>query len=125
MATTWKFEVYLCQSLSVWVKRSAFAIGFLVIWFVVEKIIYGLLKWNWFKGTDVADNVTQFFPLEAMGNLIVEPISRLGAIQSAANQLGESFNKSYEVPFTALIIVLVWTALFVHQRVHRYLCRCN
>ena len=103
-----------CLFLGVLVKRSAFALGFLIIWYIAEKIIYGLLKWEFFKDTNVADNVTQFFPLEAMSNLIKEPISRLGAVQSAANQLGDSFTKSYDVEGSAIAIVLVWTFLFIY-----------
>ncbi|RMA58552.1 ABC transporter permease [Ulvibacter antarcticus] len=103
-----------CLFLGVLVKRSAFALGFLIIWFIFEKIVYGLLKWELFKGTNIADNLTQFFPLEAMSNLIKEPFSRLGAVQSAANQLGEGFTKSYDVEWHTILITLVWTALFVY-----------
>ena len=103
-----------CLFLGVLVKRSAFALGFLIIWAIAEKILFGLLKWKFFKGTDVAENVMQFFPLESMSNLITEPFSRLGAVQSAASQLGEEFTKSYDVPVVGLVIALVWTFLFIY-----------
>lgn len=103
-----------CLFLGVLVKRSAFALGFLFIWFVVEKIAYGLMKWEFFENTDIAANVAQFFPLEAMSNLIIEPFSRLGAVQSAANQLGDAFTKSYDVEWYTILINLVWTALFIY-----------
>ncbi|MGB0787971.1 MAG: ABC transporter permease [Marinirhabdus sp.] len=103
-----------CMFLGVLVKRSAFAIGFLVIWWIIESIVYGLLKWKFFKGTDTAELVAQFFPLESMANLIKEPFTRLGAVQSAANQLGENLSKNYEVQWLTVGIVLVWTALFVY-----------
>jgi ABC-type transport system involved in multi-copper enzyme maturation permease subunit len=103
-----------CLFLGVLVKRSAFALGFLVIWYILEKIAYGVMKWNFFKGTDVAEQVSQFFPLEAMANLIKEPFTRLGAVQSAANQLGEEFTKDYGVKWYNLLIVIAWTALFVY-----------
>lgn len=103
-----------CMFLGVWVKRSAFAIGFLVVWWIVESIIYGLLKWQFFKGTDIAENISQFFPLAAMSNLIKEPFTRLGGVQSAANQLGEEFTKNYDVGVVPIIIVCVWTFLFVY-----------
>jgi ABC-type transport system involved in multi-copper enzyme maturation permease subunit len=103
-----------CLFLGILVKRSAFAIGFLVIWWIVESIAYGILKWRLFKDTDIAENISQFFPLSSMGNLIKEPFSRLGAVQSAATQLGESFTKSYAVQWTDAIIVIAWTALFVY-----------
>ncbi len=103
-----------CLFLGVLVKRSAFALGFLLIWFIVEKISFGLLKWQFFKDTNIAENVSQFFPLESMSNLIKEPFTRLGAVQSAASQLGEAFDKDYSVQFLNIVIVLVWTFLFIY-----------
>lgn len=103
-----------CLFLGVLVKRSAFALGFLAIWSIAEGIIYGLLKWKLFKDTDIADTISQFFPLSSMSNLIKEPFSRLGAVQSAASQLGEAFDKDYSVQPLNVIIVLVWTALFIY-----------
>ena len=49
-----------------------------------------------------------------MSDLIKEPFSRLGAVQSAANQLGEEFTKTYEVGFMPILIVSIWTLLFVY-----------
>ncbi|MAP79574.1 MAG: ABC transporter permease [Aequorivita sp.] len=103
-----------CLFLGVFVKRSAFALGFLIVWQIIEWLLYGLMKWQLFKDTQIADKVSIFFPLNAMANLIKEPLSRLGAIQSAANQLGENFNKDYGVGFFNVLIVLVWTALFIY-----------
>lgn len=103
-----------CLFLGILVKRSAFALGFLLIWSIMEGIIYGFLKWEMFKNTDLADNIIQLFPLASMSNLIKEPFSRLGAVQSAANQLGEAFDKDYSVQFMTVLIVLTWTCLFVY-----------
>ncbi|PKP26168.1 MAG: ABC transporter permease [Bacteroidetes bacterium HGW-Bacteroidetes-2] len=103
-----------CLFLGILVKRSAFALGFLLIWFIFENIIIGLLKWKFFKDADVATTVGQFFPLEAMSNLIKEPFSRLGAVKSAASQLGEGFDKIYDVQWHNVLIVLLWTAIFIY-----------
>jgi ABC-2 type transport system permease protein len=103
-----------CLFLGVLVKRSAFAIGFLVIWWIVEVILFLLMKFQFFKDTDIAENISQFFPLSAMSNLIVEPFTRLGAVQSAASQLGEELTKSYDVQILDLGIVIAWTALFIY-----------
>ena len=103
-----------CLFLGVLVKRSAFALGFLLIWSISEGIIYAILKWKLFKDTDIAESVLQFFPMASMSNLIKEPFSRLGAVQSAASQLGESFDKDYSVQPLTILIVLVWTFLFVY-----------
>ena len=103
-----------CLFLGVLVKRSAFALGFLLIWSIAEGIIYSLFKWKIFKDTDIAESIMQFFPLAAMSNLIKEPFSRLGVVQSAANQLGEAFEKDYSVQPLTILIVLAWTFLFVY-----------
>ncbi len=103
-----------CLFLGVLVKRSAFALGFLLIWSIAEGIIYSILKWKMFKDTDIAESIMQFFPLASMSNLIKEPFSRLGAVQSAANQLGEAFDKDYSVQPLTILIVLIWTFLFIY-----------
>lgn len=102
-----------CLFLGILVKRSAFALGFLLIWYIFENIVFGVLKWLLFRGTDVADKVIAFFPLESMSNLIVEPLSRLGAIKTAASQLGEGFTKNYAVQWETILIVLAWTIIFI------------
>lgn len=103
-----------CLFLGILVKRSAFALGFLLIWTIIENVVYGLLKWEFFKGTDVAEKVTQFFPLESMQNLIIEPFTRFGAVQSAASQLGEEFTKDYAVTPLNLLIASIWAFLFIY-----------
>ena len=103
-----------CLFLGILVKRSAFALGFLLIWSIMEGIIYSFLKWEMFRNSDLEDNIIQLFPLASMSNLIKEPFSRLGAVQSAANQLGEAFDKDYSVQFMTVLIVLTWTCLFVY-----------
>ena len=103
-----------CLFLGILVKRSAFALGFLLIWSIVEGIVYGFLKWEMFRNSDLADNIMELFPLASMSNLIKEPFSRLGAVQSAASQLGEAFDKDYSVQFLTVLIVLIWTCLFIY-----------
>ena len=103
-----------CLFLGVLVKRSAFALGFLLIWGIAEGIIYAIMKWKIFKDTDIAESISQFFPLASMSNLIKEPFSRLGAVQSAASQLGEAFDKDYSVQPLSIFIVLIWTFFFIY-----------
>lgn len=104
-----------CMFLGILVKRSAFALGFLIVWFILEKILYAFLNFRVFKGTDTADHIMQFFPLESMSNLIIEPFSRLNAIQTAANQLGTEIGKDYGVHWYQLLIVIAWTGIFVYS----------
>ena len=103
-----------CMFLGVLVKRSAFALGFLFIWWIFESIIYGLLQWKFFKGTDIASNLVQFLPLESMSILIKEPFTRLNAVQSAATQLGSEISKDYAIHWYQLLIVIIWTCIFIY-----------
>jgi len=102
-----------CLFLGILVKRSAFALGFLILWQVFEAIVRGVLRWKFFDG-ETTDAIMGFFPLNAMWNLLKEPFSRLGAVQSVANQIGEQIALNYRVHWYELLIVLLWTALFVY-----------
>ena len=102
-----------CLFLGVLVKRSAFAIGFLFVWFLLEKIAYLTLKFDIFNRDPRVDQVYTFMPLESMSNIIVEPFTRLSAIKSLQSAVGENSIKDYSVHFSSIIIVLAWTAIFI------------
>ena len=103
-----------CLFLGILVKRSAFAIGFLFVWNIIESIIKGLLKFQVFPKSNYSENFTQFLPLEAMSNLIVEPFTRLSVIKTIETTIGGEANlKDYGVNVDTILIVVAWTAIFV------------
>ncbi len=102
-----------CLFLGILVKRSAFALGFLVLWQVFEGFTRGMIRWKLFDG-DTTDAVMGFFPLNAMFNLIKESFSRLSAVQTVADQIGEEIPLDYEVHGYEMLIVLGWTAIFIY-----------
>jgi ABC-type transport system involved in multi-copper enzyme maturation permease subunit len=102
-----------CLFLGILVKRSAFALGFLLVWNIVEGIAKGILNFKIFPDNKTADFITQFFPLESMSNLIIEPFSRLSVIKTIGTQIGVDSIKDYSVPFSSLIIVLSWSIIFM------------
>lgn len=103
-----------CLFLGILVKRSAFALGFLFIWNIIEGIIIGLLRWEVFKDSDDYQKITQFLPLESMSNLIKEPFSRLSIIKNIEETIGGAANvKDYGVHWYSLLIVLIWIVIFV------------
>ena len=107
-----------CLFLGILVKRSAFALGFLFVWFVIEKVSYGILKFGILDGNskneDFADKLFDFFPLEAMSNLISEPITRLNAVKTIETTIGgEQVLRDYSIHFSQISIVLVWTIIFI------------
>ncbi|MEK9613965.1 MAG: ABC transporter permease [Flavobacteriaceae bacterium] len=104
-----------CLFLGLLIKRSAFALGFLAIWQFLEGIAFGLMKW---KLSDLipalsAEQIFRFFPLNSMGNLIKEPFSRLSAVQNIADQIGDGFTKDYSIHTGDVLIVMVWSTLFI------------
>ena len=97
--------------LGILVKRSAFAVGAMLVWAMIEGFAKGMSYW---KLKDYVDEIMQFFPLEAMANLIKEPFTRLDAVKTVAKQVGEDLSKDFSVQPLAIIIVLVWTAIFIY-----------
>jgi len=103
-----------CLFLGILIKRSAFAIGFLIIWFIAEKIIYGLIKYKLAISEQLADKIAGFMPLEAMSNLIKEPFTRFQAYKAIENQVsGGNTPKDYGVHALEIVIVLVWMVIFM------------
>ena len=99
------------------VKRSAFAVGAMFVWLILESIFKGFLFYVLRGSESVSESVNEvmrFLPFEAMSNLIKEPFSRLGAVRSVASSVGEQINKSYDVEFLTIIIVLVWIFIFIY-----------
>lgn len=107
-----------CLFLGILIKRSAFALGFLFIWFGFEKISYGILKFEILNGNnktiDFADKLYKFFPLESMSNLIKEPFTRLSVAKTLETTIGgKEVIRDYSIHFSEIAIVLVWTFIFI------------
>ena len=101
-----------CLFLGILVKRSAFALGFLLVWYIGEGIVYGLMRWKIFN-EKTADAIASYFPLQSISNLLVEPFTRLSVIKTMQGQIGMNNVKDYGVHFSSVAIVLVWTVIFV------------
>jgi ABC-type transport system involved in multi-copper enzyme maturation permease subunit len=101
-----------CLFLGILVKRSAFALGFLLVWNIIEWIAKGILVFTVLPSNKIADTIIQFFPLESMSNLIVEPFSRLSLIKTIGTQIGVDSVKDFGVHFSSILIVLIWSLLF-------------
>ncbi|MDY7396115.1 ABC transporter permease subunit [Aureibaculum sp. 2210JD6-5] len=99
--------------LGILVKRSAFAIGGMLVWFIAEWVIFGLLGWK-LVSWQVAQSIKNFFPLEAMSNLIKEPGTRLNAVQSLAKQVGKDLSKDFSVQWQDVVITSIWIFIFIY-----------
>jgi ABC-type transport system involved in multi-copper enzyme maturation permease subunit len=103
-----------CLFLGILVKRSAFALGFLLVWNIIEAIARGTLAFKIFPNSDTDKKITQFFPLESMSNLIANPGPRLSVVKNIGSQMGIETENNFSVDYFAVFIVLIWTFLFIY-----------
>ncbi len=102
-----------CIFLAILVKRSAFAIGFLFIWWVFEAMLQHMLLPRLFGSTDVAARIVDFLPIESMANLIKEPITKFQAYKAIENQINaDAIAKDYSVHWYEISVVVLWTVFF-------------
>ena len=78
-----------------------------------EGIIKGILTFKIFPNNEKAASIMQFFPLESMSNLIVEPFTRLSLVKNLGTQIGIDHVKKYDVELSSVLIVLCWTVIFI------------
>ena len=102
----------ICLFFGILVKRSAFALGFLLILYFTEGIIHLLLNWL-ILDNDKVNEIIAFLPLQSISNLLVEPFTRLSIIKNIGTQIGVENLKDYSVHFSTILIVLAWTAIFM------------
>ncbi|MDD7884987.1 ABC transporter permease [Flavivirga sp. 57AJ16] len=98
----------LCLFFGMLVKRSAFALAFLFILYILEWILFGLMAWK--LNTDLAEKIQNFFPLKSMYKLIDQPFQRI-AMTKFPDKVDLSYD--YGAYWYEIAIVLGWTALFV------------
>ena len=98
----------LCLFFGMLVKRSAFALAFLFILYILEWIIFGLMAWKLDLST--AEKIQNFFPLKSMYKLIDQPFQRV-----AMSKFPEKAELVYDyaVHWHEIAIVLGWTALCI------------
>lgn len=99
----------LCMFIAILVRKSAFTLGFIFLIFLLESILTGIFKFK----VEGLYFLVDFFPLNSMANLIVEPISRLSIVKTATTSINPDFVKDYKLHFTTLIIPIIWTCIFV------------
>lgn len=98
----------LCLFFGMLVKRSAFALAFLFILFILEWIIFGLMAWK--LDIDLAEKIQNYFPLKSMYKLIEQPFQRI-----AMTKFPDKADLAYDfaVHWYEIAIVLGWTAIFI------------
>ncbi|WP_411768133.1 ABC transporter permease [Winogradskyella sp. A3E31] len=99
----------LCLFFGMLVKRSAFALAFLVILYILEWIIFGVVTWQK-DSAATGFQVKNFLPLESMYKLIDQPFQRI-IMTKFPDKADLAYD--YAVHFHEIAIVLGWTALFI------------
>lgn len=98
----------LCLFFGMLVKRSAFALAFLFILFIIEWILYGLIAWQ--SDSALAEKIQNFFPLKSMYKLIEQPFQRV-AMSKFPDKAELAYD--YAVHLHEITIVICWTAVFI------------
>lgn len=103
-----------CLFAGILVKRSAFSLGFIILWYIGEWLIYWLMRWI-IPSQGAIDKIYAFFPMEAMSNLIVEPISRFKTVKAISTMSGSIIDKDFGVHWYSIVIGLIWTVVFIYS----------
>ena len=96
------------------IKRSAFAVGAMFVWMIGEGIIHGFLQFKFGHKNEIIGEITQFLPMTALSNLIQQPFTRMKAVKTVANQVGEKLNYDFAVHWYQIVIVVAWTFVFIY-----------
>ncbi|MFP9113860.1 ABC transporter permease [Flavobacterium sp. RHBU_3] len=103
-----------CLFAGILVKRSAFALGFIAIWFLAERILYGFMRWKIFD-KEIADKVIAYFPLESISNLLLNPFDRFKTVKAIKTMQGDFSETDYTLHWYSIVIVAIWTAIFIYS----------
>ncbi|BAO56620.1 hypothetical protein NMS_2611 [Nonlabens marinus S1-08] len=105
-----------CLFAGILLKRSAFALGFVAVWWMFEggmNILSYVLDKAY--GTHIYDYVTHILPLNAMTNLIKQPFTRIDLIGSSLDQVTQgSMVFDYHIDWVDVLSVLLWSTLFIY-----------
>jgi len=98
--------------LGVLIKRSAFAIGGLFVWYIAELIIESALYSYLSEGNALL--VSSILPLNSSEALIPSPFLRMDTLKTFSEQLGTPLANDYSVPFFNLIVSGCWAVIFAY-----------
>lgn len=99
----------LCLFFAMLLRRSAFALAFLFVLYIVEWLVFWG-AYEVFGNSETAFKLKGFLPLESMYKLIDQPIQRI-MITKFPEKADLAYD--YAVHWYEVAIVLVWTAIFV------------
>lgn len=105
----------LCLFIAFLIKKSAFSLFLLFIWWIAEKIIGGVE--SLVSDVRIGDGIyalSDYLPLEAMGNLIKQPFTRFDTIRKASDMIsGQTLNIDYSVDISFVFTCIIYTFVFI------------
>ncbi|KEZ93250.1 ABC transporter permease [Nonlabens ulvanivorans] len=104
-----------CLFAGVLVKRSAFALGLIGVWWIFELVIRGLSSFIDFKyDVDTWNVIQHILPLESASLLIKEPFTKISIVQGGIEQLTQGqYIKDYGVSLINVVTSMAWSFLFI------------
>ncbi len=95
---------------AVLLRRSALALGFMVIWRIAEGFIGLILKKT--LGA-VGITIAGFLPFTSMNNVVSQPFQRIGFVKAVSSQLGQQIDFMHGVHYIPMLQSLVWIVIFM------------
>lgn len=103
---------FLCFGIfaAVLLKRSALALGFMAVWWIVEGIVFLFLK-KFFDETGVF--IANLLPFSSMDNTVSNPFQRIDIVNTAAQQLGQKIDFVHGVHYMPMLQSVLWIMLLL------------
>ncbi|AGC77791.1 ABC-type transport system involved in multi-copper enzyme maturation permease subunit [Nonlabens dokdonensis] len=105
-----------CLFAGILVKRSAFALGFVFVWYIFEGILNLIARGiDAFYDTTIYEWLLHILPLNAMSNLIKQPFTKIELVQSTMKQLPmDGIQFGYDIEWLDVVSVCIWSSLFIY-----------
>jgi len=105
-----------CLFAGILVKRSAFALGFVAVWWIFEAVLNLIARGvDQLYETHIYDWLLHILPLNAMSNLIKEPVTKIDLISSTIKQIDiQGMDFTYDMEWIDILSVSIWSALFIY-----------
>lgn len=104
-----------CLFAGILVKKSAFALGFVFVWWIFEGILR-LVSFSIDKKFDynIQKYVDVILPLESASALVVEPFSKISVVKGGIEMINGELIKDYGVQWYNLLVCIAWSTLFIY-----------
>lgn len=104
-----------CLFAGILVKKSAFALGFVFVWWLFEGLLWIVSSVTDLKlDTHIWKYLQHVLPLESASLLVVEPFSKISIVKGGLETLNGEFIKDYGVQWYNVLICLAWSTLFIY-----------